>query len=350
MNSLLTRQIRKHLGEDAKNDPNLKSFLEAIQASYLNYEDQLKMLQRAMSISSQELYDANQKLKQEADQQKQVILSLKDATNILNAVTYHKENQKSGEIKELSGIELANHIEEQAHTISEIEKQREIILQDLEKSNKELRDYAHVVSHDLKSPLRNINALINWIKEDGDISDEITYKNLNLIDENIEKMDNLINGILQYSVIDKKESSASMIDLNQFIKEILSLIQIPEHIDIEIIGKLPVLKSHKLRLQQLFENLITNAIASIDKKEGMITIAAEEQEKFWQFFIKDNGKGIAEKYHQKIFKIFQSINDDKKSTGIGLSIVQKIVDFYGGKIWLTSELNKGTTFYFTLKK
>ncbi|MDY8134638.1 sensor histidine kinase [Aquimarina sp. 2201CG5-10] len=352
MNSLLLRQIRKYLREDLKDDPDIKIFIEAINKSYHNYEEQQSMLQRAMSISSQELFDANQKLREEAEQQRKVIASLTDSTRILESisVTYKKESGGNGESKELDGIELANLIEKQALQISKIEGQRERILKDLERSNKELKDYAQVVSHDLKSPLRNINTLINWIKEDSSKLDQTTNHNLDLIDKNIEKMDNLINGILEYSVINKKDNSATVIDLNEVVEDIIHLIHVPENTQIIIDEKLPVLKSDRHRLQQLFQNLLSNAVSSIDKEKGIINIGVQEQQDYWQFYIKDNGKGIPKKYHEKIFQIFQSIDNDKESRGIGLSIVQKIIDFYGGKIWLTSESGIGTTFYFTLKK
>ncbi len=350
MNSLLLRQIRKNLSEETKNSSEMKVFLEAINKSYLNYEEQQKMLQRAMSISSEELYTANQKLREEAQRQQKVIQSLMDSTKILRTVTYKKEVDNGGEPQELSGIELANLIEKQALQISEIEQQREQILKDLEKSNKELSDYAQVVSHDLKSPLRNINTLISWIQEDNTSLDKVTSSNFDMINQNLEKMDNLISGILEYSVIGKKEITTTIVDLNEIIENTIDLVHAPENIEFVVKGDFPSLMIDELRLRQLFQNLISNAVGSMNKDKGVITIGGEEKKKYWQFYVADNGKGIPEKYHQKIFQIFQSVDESKQSTGIGLSIVQKIVDFYGGKIWLTSEVDVGTTFYFTLKK
>ena len=107
---------------------------------------------------------------------------------------------------------------------------------------------------------------------------------------------------------------------------------------------------HKTKLQQLFQNLISNAVKFIDKDKGLIQIDFKEEKDHFEFSIKDNGMGIEKKFFDKIFKIFHSLNKNKESTGIGLSIVKKIVDLHEGKIWLESELEKGTTFYFTLKK
>lgn len=351
MHSLLTRQIKKHLNTENKESQYSEKFLSAIDRSYHNFEDQLDMLQRAMSISSKELFDANQKLQQEAERQKKVIASLTDATRILQTITF--KNMKGGKNgDELSGIELAVMIEEQAFQISEIEKQRELLLKDLEKSNKELNDYAHVVSHDLKSPLRSINTLINWIKEDtqGRLEAPI-LKNLNLIDQNIEKMDNLISGILEYSIIDDTSRNLeSDIDLNTLIEDITHVIHPPDHIKINIYNTLPIIYADASRIKQIFQNLINNAVHAIDKDKGEIIVMYEEIPNFWKFGIKDNGRGISKKYHNKIFQIFQTLDDEKKSTGIGLSVVKKIVEFYHGKIWIESEEGLGTTFYFTLKK
>ncbi|GAA3510259.1 ATP-binding protein [Aquimarina addita] len=349
MNSLLARQIRKTLSKELQSDPRLTSFLNTIHKSYENYEDQFSMLQRAMSISSQELFDANIQLKKEAEQQRNVIESLKDATKILRSVSIPVD-KKVKETKELTGIELANLIEQQATQISKIEKQREKIFKDLQKSNHELSEYAHVVSHDLKSPLRTIDTLMNWIKEDcPDVLNDAAKGHMHLIDKNIQKMDNLIEGILAYSVIGKKTDSIINVNTQELVEEIIALQPKSETTHITITNTLPYLAIDKFRLKQLFQNLITNAIASIGKKAGIITIASETADDYHTFSITDNGTGIEKKYHKKIFEIFQTLDDNKETTGIGLSIVKKIIDSYQGAIWIKSELGKGTTFYFTLK-
>lgn len=348
MNSLLARQIRKLLKD--KETIEIQSFLDAIDRSYENYEDQIAMLHRAMSISSQELYDANTKLKAEAQEQKKVIDSLKSIMNLLENTTI-ATNEIESKSNELSGVELTNLIKQQAIQIAEGEEQRNKILKDLERSNQELRDYAHVVSHDLKSPLRTINTLINWIQQDAlENLDKSTRKNLNLINDNVEKMDNLINGILEYSVIDKKKDITDSIDLNQLVHDLLKLIFIPDHIEIHIKNQLPKIEADPSRLKQIFENLINNAIASIDKEKGKITISYNASKKFYNFSITDNGKGIPEKYHTKIFEIFQSLENKKDSTGIGLAIVKKVVDYYEGTISIESTPGIGSTFHFSLKK
>lgn len=343
MVSLLQRQIKKHLSDELIRDKKLQGFLKVIDRSYNNYEDQLKMSQRAMKISSNELFDANQKLREEAESQKKIINSLDYVIDFLNL----KPNNK-----DLSPVvDFAQHIEKQSKEIIRINKQREDLLKNLELKNQELNDYAQIVSHDLKSPLRSIDALTNWILQDHgkDINDE-GKKNFELILKNVEKMDGMINGILKYSTIDKIEIRTYKVDVKQLVLEILEIIYIPNHIQIKIDTPLPIVVGDKFRLQQLFQNLIQNAIDSIDKEEGIITIGAEELDRSWQFYIKDNGKGIPTRYHKKIFKIFEKIDDHPGTTGIGLSIVKRVLDFYGGDIRLKSKLAEGTTFYFTLLK
>ena len=130
----------------------------------------------------------------------------------------------------------------------------------------------------------------------------------------------------------------------------LNSIEIPEHISITKKGSFPVLQGNKFRLQQLFQNILDNAIKYNDKASGRIEIGVENKDLFWEFYVKDNGKGIAKTYFDKIFKTFEKLENNMQSSGIGLSIVKKIIDLYGGEVWLTSELNKGTTFFFTIKK
>ena len=230
-------------------------------------------------------------------------------------------------------------------------EEQQQLLQNLENRNQELSDYAHMVSHDLKSPLRSIDALSAWLKEDyADQLNEDANESFTLIRENVEKMDHLINGILQYSTINKNQDSTYEVDLNPLIEDIMKSIILPEYIQFEIASELPIILGDTYRLQQLFQNLIENAIKYNDKPEGRIRLSVEDQRTHYQFSIQDNGKGIDKKYHEKIFNTFEKLENNPDSSGIGLSIVKKIVKLYKGDIWVESEVGQGTTFYFTLKK
>ncbi|RIA08544.1 PAS domain S-box-containing protein [Flavobacteriaceae bacterium MAR_2010_72] len=235
--------------------------------------------------------------------------------------------------------------------IKNLEKEKEILLENLANSNNELQEYAHIVSHDLKSPLRSIFALVSWIKEDNEGNlNASSLANISLIESTLEKMEQLITDILNYSSVTSESSLGNPVDLNIVVQDLQQILYVPEHIDIKVLSKLPIIVGDKTRLQQLFQNLMSNAIRYIDKPVGKITIDVSEQLTHYQFSIADNGIGIAKEYHDKIFKIFHSLNDRKESTGVGLSIVKKIVDLYKGEIWLESIPGKGTTFFFTLKK
>ncbi len=233
----------------------------------------------------------------------------------------------------------------------QLELQKEKLLRELEASNQGLREYAHIVSHDLKSPLRSISALASWLVEDyKEVLDDSGLFNLQQMQEKVESMDRLISGILKYSSISQDTSEHTQVDLNLVVNEIRETIFIPEHVKVVIMNPLPTLLADRTKIYQLFQNLIGNAVVHIEVDPGLVEISSDETKKYWQFNIKDNGIGIAKEYHEKIFKIFQSIGNGERSTGIGLSIVKKIIDLHEGTIWLDSTVGQGTTFHFTLKK
>ena len=157
-------------------------------------------------------------------------------------------------------------------------------------------------------------------------------------------MEQLITDVLEYSSIINGVKENNDVDLNLLIEEIKKVIYI------KVLQELPIIKGDKTKFQQLFQNLISNAIKFNDKEKGIIEIDVKEQNSFYKFSINDNGIGIEKEHFDKIFKIFQSLKKSKDSSGIGLSIVKKIVDLYKGEIWLESEVNKETTFFFTIKK
>jgi len=231
------------------------------------------------------------------------------------------------------------------------EREKEQVLKDLQKSNQELNDFAHVVSHDLKSPLRSMNTLVNWIKEDSkEFATEEVNKNFEMLLRRIDRMDLMINGILNYASIDKVDKVDKKIDLAVIVDDIIDSIYIPDHFTVTVKNKLPIIKGDSYKLIQLFQNLISNAVKYSDKENGVIDIGCTSKGKFWEFSVADNGIGIPKKYQEKIFQVFQVLQESDDSTGVGLSIVKKVVDFYNGSVWVESEVGQGTTFYFTLPK
>jgi light-regulated signal transduction histidine kinase (bacteriophytochrome) len=340
MNTLLKRQIEKKL-KNGLND--IDQFFNAVDDSYNNFESQIFLLQRAMKISSDELFEANQKLRDEAKSLKEININLE---NILNSM-----NLENNFLANSTLLNSSDYIKEQSLEIVRINKQREELLQNLEKQNQALNDYAHVVSHDLKAPLRSIDSLISWFKEDNaEILDEKNKQSLDFILSIVEKMDLLIKGILVYSTIDKLETEDRTIELTILIDEVVRTIHVPNHIEIVFKNEMPKVYGNDFRFKQLFQNLIQNSIKFNDKENGFVEIGSNENENEIEFYIKDNGIGINERYQSKIFDLFSKLENNDQSSGIGLSIVKKIIDLYGGKIWLESQEAIGTTFYFILPK
>jgi len=349
MNPLLKRQIRKFFPEEHLEEGKFNKFLEAISRSYDTTEEQHNMTQRAMKISSYELREVNVQLVQETKTQQEVFKSLRQTLNTLGLLKPSINQIDAGEL-EVTPEMLTITIRKQAEQLVEVNQKQEVLLKDLANQNQELNDYAHVVSHDLKPPLRTIDTLVNWLREDH--AKSLTAEALEFlikIEDQVEKMDALISGILEYASIDKVLSEEKPIKLNSLVQDVLSSINVPTEVTVSV-GVLPIIVADSFKLMQLFQNLIVNAIASIDKEQGSIKITCREVLDFWEFSISDNGKGIKKDYFKKIFEVFQKLENDAHTTGIGLSIVKKVVSHYNGTVWLESEENKGTTFYFTLRK
>lgn len=222
---------------------------------------------------------------------------------------------------------------------------------DLEKSNEELDQFAYIVSHDLKAPLRAISTLSNFLEEDleGKLDGE-TQENFDLLRNRVGRMETLINGILEYSRVGRKDASKEDIHTKNFLIELKESCDLPDGFRIEIPEKLPIVSYSRIQLTQIFQNLINNAVKYHDKEEGLIMIRYVLMHDKHKFDVIDDGPGIDKNYHDKIFGIFQTLQsrDEIESTGIGLSIVKKIIEDNGGEIWVSSELGEGSTFSFTI--
>lgn len=241
--------------------------------------------------------------------------------------------------------------------ITQQKKSEEVIAEyydELEKKNRELEKLSYITSHDLKAPLRSIGSLIMMMKEDiagEDITREEINDYFDLMTKRTNRMYSLINGILEYSRIGRKKDNTKLVDLEQLLNEVIETV-IPKHFEIIKQPAFPSIHFNKIQLYQIFQNLISNAVKYNDKPIGKIELSWKYIDDKYYFEIKDNGPGIAPKYHVKVFEVFQMLQarDKVESTGIGLSIVKKIIEQSNGSIGINSDFKEGVAFYFELPK
>jgi light-regulated signal transduction histidine kinase (bacteriophytochrome) len=222
---------------------------------------------------------------------------------------------------------------------------------ELENIKLELENFAHVVSHDLKAPLRAIHNLTQWLEEDLQNLDASAIEKMHLIQDRSQRMSDLIDGILEYSRVGRSNVENSIISVSACIEDAIKLLQ-PHEFEITY-DEMPTITMNKTRLIQVFSNLLNNAISHHHNPEhGKCHISCTEDEEFYTFYVKDNGPGIDEKYHHKIFEMFTTLHtkDSNKGVGAGLAQTKKIVEHRGGKIWVESVDKSGSTFIFTIPK
>jgi signal transduction histidine kinase len=232
------------------------------------------------------------------------------------------------------------------------EKQAQLLKQ-VEAANQELADFAHVVSHDLKAPLRAIDTLAKWLASDyRDKFDEDGRTQLDLLLGRVKRMHDLIDGILQYSRAGRIREEVVEVDMAELVPATIDLLSPPPHIRVTVETPLPAVRVEPTRIAQVLQNLLSNAIKYMDKPQGLIRIGCAEEGEFWKFHVGDNGPGIEEKDRDRVFQLFQTLKprDQADSTGVGLAVVKKAVEMYGGRVWIESLVGEGSTFYFTLPK
>ena len=231
---------------------------------------------------------------------------------------------------------------------------REALLKELAKANEELKDFAYIVSHDLKAPLRAISSLAHWLESDyAEAFDDSGKEQMHLLQGRVQRMQDLIDGILEYSRVGQVNLKPEPVPLGSLIAEVLKNLEVPAHITVDVQQDLPTLLINRTSLYQVFQNLIFNAIRYMDKPVGRIEVGwqpDDAQAGYAQFWVRDNGPGIDPRFHERIFRIFQTLQprDQLEATGVGLSIVRKLVHLYEGRIWVASQVDQGSTFYLTL--
>jgi light-regulated signal transduction histidine kinase (bacteriophytochrome) len=229
----------------------------------------------------------------------------------------------------------------------------------LEASNRDLDEFAYIASHDLKEPLRGIYNYAEFLLEDyGDKLEEEAGKKLNTMKKLARRMEKLVESLHDYSRLSRIEMSREVVETKDIVDDVIDTMEAwleENKAKVSIEGDLPAIECDPVRTTEVFRNLITNAVKYNNKSIKMVAVGVKQSEKpgVPVFYVRDNGIGIAKEHISSIFKIFKRLHGRDEyggGTGSGLTIVAKIIERHGGKIWVQSEPNKGTTFFFTLKE
>lgn len=222
------------------------------------------------------------------------------------------------------------------------------LISELEQSNRELDRFADVASRDLKAPLRGIGHLATWIEEDlSPFVNEGGRTHLQLLRGRVQRLEDMIDGILRYSRAGRIIDDPVEVDVRELTTEVVGLLAAPPEASIVIDPSLPTLRTVRVPLQQVFLNLINNALAHASHKP-CVHVGGTQIDGGWEFYVRDDGKGIPSAHHEDIWQMFKTVRQrEPATTGIGLSIVRRIVESVGGHAWVESELGSGATFRFT---
>lgn len=228
-----------------------------------------------------------------------------------------------------------------------------VLNEKLQSANQQLEEYVYIVSHDLKAPLRGLSSLSEFIEQElgPDITREVSEL-LQMMKSRTERMQQMIDGILHYCRMANSFDETTEVDVKLLINNIIDLICPPGNVRISYPDRMPVLRTEKIKIHEVFQNLIMNGIKHNDKQDIRIDISYRELGDTIEFSVQDNGKGIKPEFQEKVFGFFQTLvpKDRSEGTGLGLTIVKKIVEMQDGKITLESDFGKGSVFRFTWKK
>jgi PAS domain S-box-containing protein len=333
----LKNVINNKTKEASKNKPGFDYFDATLEEKY--QEDERRVLNSGIPIIN-----------------KEEVISTKEGNHRWLLTTKMPLKDDNGRVMGIVGISRDITDAKRSETLlKELNASLEQRAAELVASNLELERFAYVASHDLQEPLRMVSSFLQLLKKkyQGQL-DEKAEQYIFFAVDGAERMKKLIMDLLEYSRIGSSKEGYSLTDLNLVGRDVVSLFNdIIEKTGATItFGELPVIKTNKTQVIQLFQNLVSNALKYRSGEKPEITIRAEEQRDHWLFSVKDNGMGIDARYFEKIFIIFQRLHSksDFSGTGIGLAICKKIIEKHGGMIWVESVPGTGSTFYFTISK
>jgi signal transduction histidine kinase len=262
-------------------------------------------------------------------------LARRAATAVDHARLYRESRVRTEEFRLLS------------ETLEQLVEER---TQELRRSNQDLDQFAYIASHDLKAPLRAIDHLSTWVLEDvGHLLPQRSQEHLEKMRSRIKRMEGLLDDLLTYSRAGRYRGEARLVDANELVARVIDTVAPPDEYTVRVEGTLPTLFTYPAPLETVLRNLVNNAIKHHDKPDGTIRIWATDANDMIEFAVSDDGPGIDPAFHDRIFQMFQTLRprDQVEGSGIGLSVVEKIVTSVGGKIRLESTAGDGATFRFT---
>ncbi|MDJ0926156.1 MAG: ATP-binding protein [Gammaproteobacteria bacterium] len=235
-----------------------------------------------------------------------------------------------------------------------IEQKLEAKSEELRRSNHDLEQFAYVASHDLKAPLRAIEVLVQWLREDlADVETGEVQENLGLLSQRTQRLNRLLDDLLEYSRAGRRVGQVAEVNTRELVQDIVTLLGPADGMRVIADDSLPVMTTHVAPLEQVLRNLINNAIKHHPGDTGTVRVSAQQQGESVMFAVEDDGAGIAEEYADKVFKMFQTLQprDEREGSGMGLAIVQRIIDWQGGRVWFhPGPGNRGTVFKFIWTK
>jgi signal transduction histidine kinase len=330
-----------------------KMLTDSMRTMMIDFDNQEVMLQQQRSVV----------LQKSLDRANSLVIALAiiafAATLVIAWLIISSINQRIGTMVNYSrrlAVEnftdkITDHSDDELSALSEslniMAEKLELTFDNLKKTNQELDQFAYIVSHDLKAPLRAFSSVITWLEEDlGEQVSEEILQHFSTLKSRISRMEGLINGLLEYSRIGRQKFEKEQVNLNLILNELKENYLSDPKQKIYIQPGFPVVFGQKIRIRQVFQNLLDNAVKYGNSENNVIEVNWEDAGDFYHFTVKDNGPGIDKEFHEKIFVIFQTLQprDTIESTGIGLAIVKKIVEENNGSVAVESEPGKGTSF------